>query len=72
MQEFFVYGFRKGERYRPFGLYQSSLDSKPNQRYYIKCPDGELVIPPVKTLPAFKADGEMVLPEKGDGCWRWS
>lgn len=25
-------GPRKGERYRPFGLYQSSLDSRPNQR----------------------------------------
>ena len=28
-------GTRKGQRYRPFGLYQSSLDARPNQRYYI-------------------------------------
>lgn len=65
-------GVRKGERYRPFGLYQSSLDERPNQRYYIECPDGTYVIPPGKTMPNTIADGEKVLPNKGDGCWRWS
>lgn len=65
-------GERKGEKYRPFGLYQSSLDARPNQRYYIECPDGELVIPPGITMPQNKKDGEMVLPNSGDGCWRWS
>lgn len=35
-------GARKGERYRPFGLYQSSLDERPNQRYYIDVPMGHL------------------------------
>lgn len=65
-------GARKGERYRPFGLYQSSLDERPNQRYYIKCPDGTFVIPPGDTMPRVIADGEKVLPNKGDGCWRWS
>ena len=65
-------GIRKGERYRPFGLYQSSLDERPNQRYYIECPDGTFVIPPGKTMPLIIADGEKVLPNKGDGCWRWS
>lgn len=65
-------GFRKGERYRPFGLYQSSLDERPNQRYYIECPDGTFVIPPGETMPQVIADGEKVLPNKGDGCWRWS
>ena len=65
-------GTRKGERYRPFGLYQSSLDSRPNQRYFIECPDGELVIPPGETMPSTKTDAEMATPIKGDGCWRWS
>lgn len=65
-------GERKGERYRPFGLYQSSLDERPNQRYYVECPDGTFAIPPGKTMPAKTLDGEKVLPNKGDGCWRWS
>ena len=65
-------GERKGERYRPFGLYQSSLDDRPNQRYYIECPDGELVIPPGSAMPNNAKDAEMVLPNHGDGCWRWS
>ena len=65
-------GVRKGEKYRPFGLYQSSLDSRPNQRYYIQCPDGTYVIPPGETMPNENVDGAMVLPKNGDGCWRWS
>ena len=65
-------GPRKGQRYRPFGLYQSSLDERPNQRYYVECPDGTFAIPPGDTFPKTIADGEKVLPNKGDGCWRWS
>lgn len=65
-------GDRKGERYRAFGLYQSSLDSRPNQRYFIECPDGSLVIPPGITMPENLDDGSKVLPDKEDGCWRWS
>ena len=65
-------GERKGERYRPFGLYQSSLDERPNQRYYIECPDGTFAIPPGNAMPLKVLDGEKVLPAKGDGCWRWS
>lgn len=65
-------GDKKGEKYRPFGLYQSSLDSRPNQRYFIECPDGTLVIPPGNTMPEEKIDGAKVLPDKDDGCWRWS
>ncbi|WP_343010818.1 site-specific DNA-methyltransferase [Holdemanella biformis] len=65
-------GVRKGEKYRPFGLYQSSLDSRPNQRYYIECPDGSYAIPPGETMPNQNIDGAMVLPKNGDGCWRWS
>lgn len=65
-------GTKKGERYRPFGLYQSSLDARPNQRYYIECPDGTFAIPPGKTMPAEVKDGCKVIPESTDGCWRWS
>ena len=65
-------GERKGEKYRPFGLYQSSLDARPSQRYYIECPDGELVIPPGETMPLEKADAAIVKPHDTDGCWRWS
>ncbi len=65
-------GERKGERYRAFGLYQSSLDSRPNQRYFIECPDGSLVIPPGQKMPEKSEDAAKVLPDKEDGCWRWS
>ena len=65
-------GTRKGEKYRPFGLYQSSLDDRPNQRYYIECPDGSFVIPPGVSMPSLEKDGERILPQRGDGCWRWS
>ncbi len=67
-----TFGPHKGEKYRPFGLYQSSLDERLNQRFFIECPDGTLAIPPGKTMPILKKDGEQVLPLKGDGCWRQS
>jgi adenine-specific DNA-methyltransferase len=65
-------GIKKGEKYRPFGLYQSSLSARPNQRYYIECPDGTYAIPPGETMPINKKDGEMIKPKESDGCWRWS
>jgi len=65
-------GLRKGEKYRPFGLYQSSLDARPNQRYYIECPDGTFAIPPGETMPKKRSDGSKVIPQSNDGCWRWS
>lgn len=65
-------GERKGERYRSMGLFQPTLDKRPNQRYYIECPDGELVIPPGVTFPEKKENAEKVLPVDGDGVWRWS
>ena len=69
-------GERKGEKYRPFGLYQSSLDPLrgcSNQRYYIEAPDGELLIPPGNTFPSVKKDGECVAPKTSDDkVWRWS
>lgn len=67
-------GKRKGQRYRDdIALYQSSLIGvRPNQRYFIECPDGSLVIPPGKTFPLIKKDGEIISPILGDNRWRWS
>lgn len=53
-------------------LYQSALDTRPNQRYFIKCPDGSLVIPPGKSMPKEKKEGAKANPIKGDGVWRWA
>ena len=66
------FGNRKGELYRDdIAFYLSTLETRPNQRYYIECPDGEFVIPPGQTFPANEVDGEKVLPFDGDGVWRW-
>lgn len=65
-------GTRKGEKYRTMGLYQSSLDVRPNQRYWIKCPDNSYVIPPGETFPQLIEDGSKITPKTGDGVWRWS
>lgn len=54
-------------------FYQSSLkDLRPNQRYFVECPDGSLVIPPGQTIPETKQDAEVVLQKDGDKRWRWS
>lgn len=63
-------GPRAGEKYRSMGLYQAMLDKRANQRYYIECPDGTLVIPPGKTFPKQILEGEQVTPMDGDGVWR--
>lgn len=66
-------GERKGEKYRDdVAFYQSSLDTRPNQRYFIKCPDGSLVIPPGISMPKIRLDGEKAEPTSGDGVWRWA
>jgi len=65
-------GPRKGEKYRSMGLYQAMLDKRANQRFYIECPDGELVIPPGESFPGDKKDGAQVAPKDGDGVWRWT
>ena len=66
-------GERKGELYRDdVALYQASLDTRPNQRYYIECPDGSFCIPPGETFPTENADGAKAIPDEGDGVWRWS
>lgn len=64
-------GDRKGELYREMGLYQASLEIRKNQRYWIKCPDGSLAIPPGKTFPSKLLEGKQIQPQKGDGVWRW-
>lgn len=69
-------GNRKGEYYRAMGLYQSSLDPMrgcANQRYYIKAPDGSLVIPKGDIFPCEKSEGCKIAPQSGnDGVWRWT
>lgn len=66
-------GERKGEKYEcSKSLYQSSLDSRPNQRYYIKCPDGSFVIPPGNIFPSEIEDGAKIKPlNNDDKVWRW-
>ncbi len=66
-------GPRKGEKYRDnIAFYQASLDTRPNQRYYIKCPDDSLVVPPGATFPVEHKDGTKANPSEGDGVWRWA
>jgi adenine-specific DNA-methyltransferase len=71
-----VSGVRKGERYRPFGLYQSSLDPLrgcSNQRYFIEAPDGTLLLPPGNVIPDDKIDGGQASPKTSDDkVWRWT
>ena len=65
-------GPRKGERYGDdTAFYLSTLETRPNQRYFIECPDGELVVPPGTTFPELAVDGEKVTPIDGEGVWRW-
>jgi adenine-specific DNA-methyltransferase len=60
-------------KYNIVGLYQPSLDSRPNQRYYIECPDGSFVIPPGVTFPFDVFDGSFIKPKGNhDKVWRWS
>jgi adenine-specific DNA-methyltransferase len=64
-----------GRKYKKSGasLYQPSLDSRPNQRYYIEAPDGSLIIPPGNVFPNEKRDGSKIRPlSNADKVWRWS
>jgi adenine-specific DNA-methyltransferase len=67
-------GPRAGEYYEcTKSLYQGSLDSRPNQRYYIECPDGTFIIPPGNVFPNEIKDASFVRPlSNKDKCWRWS
>lgn len=59
-------GERKGEKYQLVRLYMSSIQNRnPEQRFWIKCPDGQEVMPPGSTFPPQR-------PELGDGIWRWT
>ena len=73
-EEDFIYEDEKG-KYKKNGasLYQPSLDSRPNQRYDIECPDGSFIIPPGTVFPDELKDGAKVKPlSNNDKCWRWS
>ena len=65
-------GDRAGEKYGEERLYKASLDARPNQRYWIKCPDGSFVIPPGNTFPDVIEDGEKIKPNSDDGVWKWT
>ena len=67
-------GARAGEYYEcTKSLYQGSLDSRPNQRYYLQCPDNSYIIPPGNVFPSKVGDACYVRPEdNNDKCWRWS
>ena len=65
-------GKRKGEKYRTMGLYQAGLEERINQRFWIRCPDGSLAIPEGKTFPKEKEEGKKVIPQQGEGVWRWT
>lgn len=70
----YIYEDERG-KYKRNGasLYQPSLEARTNQRYYIKCPDGTLVIPPGNVFPSEAKDGAFVKPVSNeDKCWRWS
>lgn len=65
-------GPRKGEKYGIERIYKASLDARPNQRYYIECPDGELVIPPGVHFPEEQREGVKILPNDEDHVWKWT
>ncbi len=64
-------GPRKGQIYGEERLFKASLEARPNQRYYIRCPDGSLAIPPGTNFPSVKKEGITVLPGEQDKVWKW-
>lgn len=69
----YKYEEKDGRKYKKSGasLFQPSLDSRPNQRYYIEAPDGSLIIPPGNVFPEEKTDGSKVIPKSNaDKVWR--
>ena len=67
-----TYGDKKGEAYAIKGLCQPGLGIRPNQRYWIECPDGSFVIPRGVNFPSKLSDGEKILPTDEDTCWKWT
>jgi adenine-specific DNA-methyltransferase len=60
-------------KFNTVGLYQVSLSAGRNQRYWIKCPDGSLAIPPGTSRPAKEDEGALApIESKVDKGWRWS
>ncbi|MDQ6995110.1 MAG: DNA methyltransferase [Mariprofundaceae bacterium] len=64
-------GMRDGEKYGEERLYKASLDVRPNQRYWIECPDGSFVIPPGNSSPNHIKDGAAIKPDPNAGGWKW-
>lgn len=64
-------GTRKGELYGEERLFKASLDPRPNQRYYIQCPDGTFAIPPGENFPEELREGVTVSPRGKDKVWKW-
>ncbi len=66
----------KGRFRDDVAFYQASLDPMRgciNQRYYIKAPDGSLLIPPGNIFPEDLKDAAFIRPKtKHDKVWRWS
>ena len=65
-------GPNDGRVYGEERLYKASLEERPNQRYWIECPDGSFAIPPGDSFPTEIADGSQILPAAGDGVWKWT
>lgn len=64
-------GAHKGELYGEERLFKASLDPRPNQRYFIQCPDGSFVIPPGVSYPNELKEGITILPTSEDKVWKW-
>lgn len=55
----------KGKYRDDVAFYQASQkDLRPNQKYFVECPDGTLVLPPCSVQDEVMREG--------DGRWRWS
>lgn len=63
---------RKGEIYGEERLFKASLDARPNQRYWIQCPDDSFAIPPGVNFPQSLLEGEKVIPNSEDRVWKWT
>lgn len=66
------HGINLGRTYAEERIFVSGLDVRPNQRYWIKCPDGSFVIPSGSTFPDRILHGEKITPVDGDGVWKWT
>lgn len=65
-------GEKKGQRFTIKGLCQPGLGNRPNQRYWIEAPDGTYLIPRGVSFPEIVSEGEKVLPQDADTCWKWT